>query len=383
MLDIATLRVAFGVVALTLVFLFTFATHRGPRSAYSRWWSAALVLFLAGSAAYLFNGTPSQAWANPLGNALLVAGSGNVWAGARSLRVPRPEAWPLVAAPVLAFGVAVVDHPATNTWSGGAVFLALMSLLIGMASYELSALPRSYSRVRRPMFFASATFSAYYFLRLVAFMAEGPNGATFRTYFGSAVTTLVTMVLLVVVSFSMAALSNEQRTRDLNLRAVHDSLTGLYNRAGFIEAAEQTLRQMQRSRSHGSLILADLDHFKSINDSHGHHAGDGVLQVFAAACLASIRATDVVGRYGGEEFILLLPTAGPDRAHEVVTEISRKLTAAHAEDDRMEPTASYGIASFGHGATDLDSLIASADAALYRAKALGRNRAEHGLPQAP
>ncbi|RNE66711.1 GGDEF domain-containing protein [Cryobacterium tepidiphilum] len=381
MLDVATLRVAFGVVALTLVFLFTVTTHRGPRSAYSRWWSLALILFLAGSAAYLFNGTPHQVWANPLGNALLVAGAADVWAGARSLRLPRPEVWPLVAAPVVAFGVASLDHPATNVWSGGAAFLALMSLMIGLASYELSALPRSYSRVRRPMFFASATFSAYYFLRLVAFMAEGPDGATFRAYFGSAVTTLVTMVLLVVVSFSMAALSNEQRTRDLNARAMHDSLTGLLNRAGFIEAATDTVRQMQREKSYGSLILADLDHFKSINDTYGHPAGDDVLQVFAGACMGSIRATDVVGRYGGEEFILLLPTAGPDRAQEVVAEISRKLTAAHADDPRLDPTASYGIASFGHGITDLNSVIASADSALYRAKALGRNRSEHGLPQ--
>jgi len=381
MLDVATLRVAFGVVALTLVFLFTFVTHRGPRAAYSRWWSLALILFLGGSAAYLLNGTPQQVWANPLGNALLVAGAANVWAGARSLRVPRPEVWPLVAGPVLAFTVASFDHPATNVWSGGAVFLALMSLMIGLASYELSALPRSHSRVRRPMFFASSTFSAYYFLRLVAFMAEGPDGSTFRTYFGSAMTTLVTMVLLVVVSFSMAALSNEQRTRELNARAMHDPLTGLLNRAGFIEIATERVQRMQRSKTDGSLILADLDHFKSINDTYGHGVGDDVLQVFAGACMASIRATDVVGRHGGEEFILLLPTASPERALEVTSEISRKLAAAHADNPRLQPTASYGIATFGHGVTDLESVIAGADAALYRAKALGRNRAEHGLPQ--
>jgi diguanylate cyclase (GGDEF)-like protein len=381
MLDVATLRVAFGVVALTLIFLFTFATHRGPRSPYSRWWSLALILFLSGSAAYLFNGTAQQAWANPLGNALLVAGAGHVWAGARSLRVRKPEVWPLVAGPVLSFAVASLDHPATNIWSGGAVFLGLMSLMIGLASYELSALPRSYSRMRRPMFFASATFSAYYFLRLVAFMAEGQNGPTFRTYFGSAATTLVPMVLLVVVSFSMAALSNEQRTRELSTRAIHDSLTGLLNRSGFMEAAADTVREIQRSKGYGSLILADLDHFKSINDTRGHRAGDEVLQAFAGACMGSIRATDIVGRYGGEEFILLLPNTTPERAQEVTTAISRTLTAAHADDRNLEPTASYGITAFGHGAANLDSIIASADSALYRAKALGRNRAVHGLPQ--
>lgn len=295
MLDVAALRVAFGVVALTLVLLFTVVGQRGARAAYSRWWRLALILFLSGSASYLFNGTSQQVWANPLGNALLVCGAGLVWAGARSLRASRPAVWPLVCGPVLSFAVATLDHPATNTWSGGAVFLGLMSVMVGLASYELSALPRSYSRVRRPLFFASATFSVYYFLRLVAFLAEGQNGTTFRTYFGSAATTLVTMVLLVVVSFSMAALSNEQR--------------------------------------------------------------------------------------GGEEFILLLPGAAPERAEEVTIEISRRLATAHADDPGLEPTASYGIATFGHGVSNLESVIASADSALYRAKALGRNRAVHGLPQ--
>lgn len=147
-------------------------------------------------------------------------------------------------------------------------------------------------------------------------MAEGPRSPVFLAYFGSAVTTLGNMALIVVVSFSMAALSNEQLTRDLSTRATRDGLTGLLNRAEFLRLATAELRRRSRTGTPVSLILADLDHFKTVNDRYGHTAGDSALQSFAAACMDSVRSTDLVGRYGGEEFILLrkvpTPRAGPE-----------------------------------------------------------------------
>jgi len=373
-LDTATLRIAFGLMALVLVFLFYFSAYRTTRSPYSGWWCLALIFFLSGSGCFLLDRTPQQVWANPLGNVLLVYGGIAVWAGARSLRTVPPPTWAFIGIPLVTLIASVLDNPATNTWSGGPVFLAAMGLTIGLASHELWRLEPGYSRVRIPMAVAAGGMSVFYLLRWVAFVVEGQNGPTFVTVFGSAVTTLVTMVLLVVVSFSMAALSSEQQTRALRVVASRDDLTGLLNRKAFLDLAAEQLTDRTITRGNGSLILADLDHFKSVNDTHGHAAGDLALQAFAEACTDTVLSTDLVGRYGGEEFVLLLPGTSAERAEMIAEEISRRLAAAPTVEEMEMPTVSYGISTYDAGTTDVDSLIAAADGALYRAKSLGRNR---------
>lgn len=376
--DTATLRLAFAVMALTLLILFYLVTFRHTRSAYSGWWCTALGLFLCGSAAFLLDGTPHQVWANPLGNALLVAGAAAVWTAASSLRTQRPALWQLVVPPALTAAASALDNPATNDWSGGPVFLALMSLMIGLASRELWLMGSGDSRLHRPLAFISGILAAYYAGRWAAFLAGGPQGTVFRAYFGSASTTLLTMTQLVVVSFSMAALSHEQLARHLRETASRDGLTGLLNHAAFLDLGAAELRRLHPAQSTATLILADLDHFKDVNDKFGHPAGDSVLQTFAAICSSAVRSTDLVARYGGEEFIILLPGAGPDRAEGVAREISRSFTSPEAARGVPAPTVSYGISTDKSGTADLETMIAAADAALYRAKSTGRNRFEHG-----
>jgi diguanylate cyclase (GGDEF)-like protein len=373
-LDTATLRIAFAVIALVLGLLFYFSAYRYTRSPYSGWWCLALVFFLAGSAAFLLDGTAHQWWANPLGNALLVHGGVAVWAGARSLREIRPRRWLFTGIPLVTLVASALDNPATNTWSGGPVFLAAMSLTVGLASRELWRLEPGYSRVRVPMAAAAGGLSAFYAGRLVFFLLEGPHGPAFVVYFGSEVTTLVTMVLLVVVSFSMAALSNEQQTRALRMVATRDDLTGLLNRKAFVEIAEEYLGDPAVTGATGALILADLDHFKAVNDTYGHAAGDVALQAFARACQDTVRTTDLTGRYGGEEFVLLIPGASADRAERIADAISQRLADSARRDGPKMPTVSYGIATYDAATPDLDTLMASADAALYEAKSNGRNR---------
>ncbi|WP_066288250.1 GGDEF domain-containing protein [Arthrobacter sp. B6] len=373
-LDTATLRIAFALMALVLGLLFYFSAYRFTRSPYSGWWCLALVFFLAGSAAFLLDGTAQQWWANPLGNVLLVHGGVAVWAGARSLREVRPRRWLFTAIPLVTLVASALDNPATNTWSGGPVFLAAMSMTIGLASRELWRLEPGYSRVRVPMAAAAAGLSVFYFGRLLAFLLEGPGGPTFVTYFGSEVTTLVTMVLLVVVSFSMAALSSEQQTRALRMVATRDDLTGLLNRKAFLDLAAEHLADPTVTRASGALILADLDHFKVVNDTYGHAAGDLALRAFADACQDTVRSTDLTGRYGGEEFVLLIPGATADRAEQIADAISRRLADSARRDGPRMPTVSYGIAPYDAGTPGLEALIASADAALYAAKSQGRNR---------
>lgn len=377
-LDTATLRVAFALMALVMGALFYFSAYRSTRSAYSAWWCVALLLFLAGSACFLLDGTPHQVWANPLGNVLLVSGVASVWAAARSLRMLKCNVWLSIAVPVIAGIAAILDNPASNTWAGGAVFLASMCLFIGLASRELWQLEPGYSRVRIPTAVAAGSVAAFYVGRLVAFIAEGPAGPTFVTYFGSSVTTLVTMVFLVVGSFSMAELSTEQQTRALRTVARQDGLTGLLNRSAFIELAAAELDRCRQSGNCGMLIIADLDHFKTVNDTFGHAAGDLALQAFADACTETVRSTDLVGRYGGEEFILMIPGVGPRRAEAITMEISRRLAQHVIPEVLRMPTVSYGLSKFTAETEDLDELIAAADVALYEAKSQGRNRTVQG-----
>ena len=385
MLDIATLRVALAVVDLTLLLLFYFITFRRTRSTYSGWWCVALLMFLSGNAAYLFDGTPHQVWTNPLGNVLLVAGAASIWAGARSLRTTVTNIWYLAAGPAITAVASVLDQPATNVWSGGPAYLGFMALLIGLGCRELFLLDRHFSRVHLTLAVGAGLLAAFYLGRFVTFVIEGRDGSVFLTLFGSVPMTVCSAVIMVVASFTMAELSYEQQTQDLRARATVDGLTGLLNRTAFLDLAENELRRLNRARTTASLILADLDHFKGINDEYGHSAGDAALQAFADACTSTVRSSDLVGRYGGEEFIILLPGVTPERAGEIASDVSARMQASTSPVIPRLPTTSYGIASTAPGRVDLDAVIASADAALYRAKTLGRDRAvlAGGLEEGP
>lgn len=372
MLDTSTLRVAFGVIAFTLFLLFYSVTFRRTRSPYSGWWCVALVLFLVGASLYLLDGSADQVWANPSANALLVAGAGGVWAAARSLRTDSPRYWQLLLGPAITGIASSLDDPAVNDWSGGAVFLGMMCLMFTLASLELIRLEPGFSDVRLPLGAASGLLSVFYLGRCIVFLALGPRDPVFVVFFGSSVTTLVTMVLLIAVSFSMAALSSEQATKDLSARANQDGLTGLLNRRGFLEKAGNELRRRSVAGT-SVLILADLDHFKAVNDTYGHAAGDRVLQAFAAVCRNSVRPGDLIGRYGGEEFVILLSDTGADRAQELTRDIGRRLKATQSQDGITYPTVSFGIAEVRAGPLDLATMIAMADTAMYQAKANGRD----------
>lgn len=373
MLDASSLLAAFGVVALTMLISFYSVTFRSTRAPYCGWWCVALAAFMGGASAYLLNGTPQQYWADPLGNFLLVFGAASTWAAARTLRGPRPALWQLVFAPVLTLVLTLLGRPGTNVWAGGYMFLFAMCVMFGLTAFELWRMDRTHVNVQVLLAIAAGFASLDYFLRWIVYLADGPYGHVFTTYFGSETTTLINLMLLSVVSSSMSQLSHEQSTKELTTRATRDGLTGLLNRTEFLRLAINDLRALQRNSTEAALILADLDHFKEINDTFGHKAGDQVLRDFADACRDTIRSTDLAGRYGGEEFILLLPGATLDRAEQIAADINKLFRDTSEVDGVQLPTASYGIGSTVFD-TSIEETIALVDAALYRAKQLGRNR---------
>lgn len=158
-----------------------------------------------------------------------------------------------------------------------------------------------------------------------------------------------------------------------------DSLTGLTNRRRFLELAAGELARARRYGSQLALILVDLDHFKRINDEHGHLVGDRALVHAAGVLAASVRDVDVIARHGGEEFAILLPMTEGGGAVEVAERCTRRLadTPLLVDGASIRITASMGVAACaGASCGTIDDLLKAADAALYRAKEQGRDRVE-------
>lgn len=178
-------------------------------------------------------------------------------------------------------------------------------------------------------------------------------------------------------------LLRSQRARDEALRrlaeaAVTDPLTGLLNRRGFFERAGPLLGLAERDRQPAAVLAFDLDHFKRINDGWGHAAGDAVLRGFGRIVATAARGQDLAGRFGGEEFVLLMPSTSPEAAAAAAERIRAEVAArvAHPGGAGRRVTVSVGVAPVrpGSGGNGLEPALAAADAALYAAKQAGRDR---------
>jgi len=169
----------------------------------------------------------------------------------------------------------------------------------------------------------------------------------------------------------------QQRERWLQEQAISDPLTGLYNRRYLNEFLERELVRSDRNAATVAVILLDLDHFKRVNDSFGHEAGDLVLGAVGALLRSKVRGSDIACRYGGEEFALILPQTGLEaavkRAEDIRLAIS-SLVLSHEGRRLGKVAASFGIALFPEHSHDADGLMRVADIALYAAKGAGRDR---------
>jgi diguanylate cyclase (GGDEF)-like protein len=179
------------------------------------------------------------------------------------------------------------------------------------------------------------------------------------------------------VSHLSLALHNALMFRRISTRADHDGLTRVYNRRSFDERLVEELKRHQRHNLDLSLLMVDLDHFKNINDSYGHLAGDMVLERTARIFEKTLRATDFIARYGGEEFVLLLPHTKIEQARMLAERVRTKIEETEMDycGTRFNITASIGVTSMRPGALESEeSILEKADKALYNAKNSGRNR---------
>ena len=164
------------------------------------------------------------------------------------------------------------------------------------------------------------------------------------------------------------------RIRNLSVR---DGLTGLYNHRHILEILQGEFDRHGRYQDPFSILMIDIDHFKKVNDAHGHPAGDAVLREIAAVIQGCLRTVDSVGRYGGEEFVVVLPRTLHDEAMETAERVRSRVGAHvfHAHDEGLSVTISVGVATASSSGTDTaDAVVREADKALYRAKSAGRDR---------
>ena len=189
------------------------------------------------------------------------------------------------------------------------------------------------------------------------------------------------LVARVKVQLKIKQLQDELKRSNERLREISntDHLTGLHTRRYLMESLAREMDRVQRKRSVLTLVIMDVDHFKKINDTHGHQCGDAVLQAVAEASRFGLRLYDIAARYGGEEFVLVLPET-PLTGGVTVAERLRKRVAALSFPHPLEQlavTVSIGVASYPSPAvSDVETLLQQADAAMYQAKRNGRNRVE-------
>jgi diguanylate cyclase (GGDEF)-like protein len=190
--------------------------------------------------------------------------------------------------------------------------------------------------------------------------------------FGSA----VRPTLEVLARHIAVSLANARMMKRLEDLATTDGLTGLLNKRAFIDAARQKVRSAVRFQKPLSVLVCDLDHFKAVNDTHGHDVGDRVIRGFADVLRHGKRDTDVVGRFGGEEFVLICEQTDLVGAQQLAERIRMDLanTTFVTPGGSLRVTCSVGIAAFPRAGQDWDELFRATDEALYASKRAGRDR---------
>lgn len=383
-LDIATL---FAVTVFTMAvggLLLLFAWVQSPATRALAWWGVGFLMFTPATALFGLRGVVGEAWSIQAGASLMMLGYGLLWSGARVFEGRKLlPLWALAGAAI---------------WLVACRFDAFIHtiearLLLGsgiVCAYSVAFI-RELWLGRRDGLMSRWPVMALVGLHAVAFPIRAPAIGALPFPLGSpaaagteipALLIFAPLLYAFALVFLLMALTKERAESNQRHAATIDPLTGIPNRRGFSERAERLLARSQQDRSALTLLLFDLDRFKTINDRYGHRTGDAVLAAFSSSSVHSLRPLDLLGRIGGDEFIALLPGVGTDAAIEVAKRARDHfaVTARELCGQPVAATVSVGIACTVQSGYNFDVLYATADAALYHAKQLGRNRIEAGRP---
>lgn len=266
---------------------------------------------------------------------------------------------------------------------------AAISVIVAGYSFLLSIELRRTGTERLPSARAASVLAAahgLFFLARAVFVlgwAGHPAAVAFAQSWSS-ILTFEALTASVVLAFLFMSMSKERAEDGFRHAALTDYLTGIPNRRAFIEEAEKTISREARKGHTLSLLVFDLDHFKLVNDQHGHAVGDQVLRSFCSVVTQLLPSGSLFGRLGGEEFAILMKDAEIEQAYMLGDRIRAAFAdlAVCADRKEVRVTASAGVASSPQAQIGLQELLSGADAALYVAKSMGRNRVRaHGLDE--
>lgn len=313
----------------------------------------------------------------PVGNAILVLSwslQGGAISDFQQRKMPRSV---YTVPPVVIFLLfwAMIDDPHFRLGFSGVAYG------IGETALGILAL----SRAGGASLYTRGLLSAAYFAIAIVMMirglaviiAPGEFSSLFSPHLTQTVTFVAGFIAVIVSSIGLLLMHKERAEEKIHLLATTDSLTGLYNRRTFVELAARELARGRRAKQPISLLMFDLDLFKRVNDTHGHQTGDRVLVEFSRLVQGCLRREDLLVRYGGEEFCVLLPGIGLERAGALAQRVRSLVeqTPIDINGRHLSITVSCGVTTITPDFDiDLEAALAVADDALYKAKREGRNR---------
>lgn len=380
-LDVRSVILIAGIMSLLMAVVLFFLRRSYPPSIKGlREWAAAPVILFLATLLFGARGAIPNFLSIVVGNLFLLSGAALLYFGSQHFlgRKPSVKLWAgliLVAlAPLFWFSI-IAPHYGLRIGITSAL-MALMSF--AHAGVILRHAPRNFST-----YFTATSLLVLALAQTLRFRSAFGLSAEDGIFdnFQPEQTAYITIYAMAILTTTIGTvlMAMDRLRGELEHLATHDSLTGALNRRALIEACELELARCRRNNKVMALLMIDLDHFKVINDTHGHPVGDRVLVDFVTRVKPLLRQPDQLGRFGGEEFVALLPETSLDEAG-IVAERLRAAIESNTGD--LPPcTVSIGITVSRVGAADLDGMFTQADVALYQAKHAGRNRVERVAQQ--
>jgi diguanylate cyclase (GGDEF)-like protein len=378
-LDVQTLSVVTVFVTALLGALLVFAglQNRGIRA--PMWWGAAHIVNAAGLGLMTSHGGAPDFVTIDLAGALVLFGYGLTWSGARILDdrpftpfgvLAVPAAWlALCRLPVFA---ADADLRVVTL----STMLAVLALLTAWEFWRGRAEPLM---SRWPSVVVLLTYAAALLVRVpMTLLAPAFEHDALLRGLSFALLAFGTLLFTVVLAFLQLNMTKERTELRHKINSLVDPLSGVANRRAFLDGAADLLARLDGDGEPLAVLLFDLDRFKQINDRYGHATGDAVLQTFARTATATLGVDVLFARIGGEEFASCIPVGDIDEAYAIADRVRRNFAADAARfgDGELNPSVSVGLTLGCEPQTGIAELLAIVDRALYRAKALGRNRVE-------
>jgi diguanylate cyclase (GGDEF)-like protein len=377
LLDVTTLFIVsiFVTTILGLFLLFAWVQDRSIRAL--AWWGVAYLIGGVSVAIYTVQDSLSNALSLAIGNALLFVACGVIWSGARLFHGREVKPFWMFAGAIAWLIALTMPGFAASTMARVALSSVAISAYTLLTAWELWGGRKERLMSRWPAM-AVLALHGIVFLSPIPIVLLSTSEMRFSDFTGGwfAIFALETLLYAIATAFIILTMAKERSERIHRTAATIDPLTEIFNRRALLEAGRRILGRVAWDKQPVSVLMFDLDHFKKINDRFGHAVGDRALQTFARTAAARLRATDVIGRLGGEEFAAILPGTSLLSAAVAAERVRVAFEAAAIEIDGLPigGTVSIGAAATELPEYDIDVLLEQADKALYAAKASGRNR---------